>query len=57
MLNKLFLNAEALADLESAQRDGRQGASEIYKLRATIEELQEQMETLKRENKNITGNI
>ena len=46
-----------MADLESAQRDGRQGASEIYKLRATIEELQEQMETLKRENKNITGNI
>ena len=44
------------AELEAALRDGREHAAEIYRLRGQIDESNETIEALKRENKNLTGN-
>lgn len=47
--------ADLQVELENSQRESRANAAEVYKLRAQIEEVNEAMEALKRENKNLTG--
>ena len=43
------------ADLELAQKDSRQYSTEIYKLRAIIDENTVSFEALRRENSNLNG--
>ena len=47
---------EVQVELETVQRDSRSGSAEIFKLRQQLEEAAETMESLKRENKNLSGN-
>ena len=47
--------ADLQTELETALRDGRANAAEVYKLRAQLEEASEAIEALRRENKNLTG--
>lgn len=42
-------------ELENAQRDGRNATAEVFRLRGSIEEYAESIESLKRENKNLSG--
>lgn len=46
---------ELQADLDASQRESRNYSTEIIKLRASYEETIEQIEIIKRENKNLTG--
>lgn len=42
-------------EVESCQKESRQHASELFKLKTTQEELLEQLEALRRENKAYQG--
>lgn len=44
---------EAQAELESALKDARSMSTEIFKMKNAYEESLDQLETLKRENKNL----
>ena len=46
---------ELQSDLEASQREARNYSTEIIKLRTSYEESIEQIEIIKRENKNLTG--
>lgn len=48
---------ELLAEVESCQKESRQHATELFKLKTTYEESVEQGEALRRENKAFQGNI
>jgi len=41
--------------MENSQRESRTNAAEVYKLRTQIEEQNDAMEGLRRENKNLSG--
>ena len=43
------------ADLDRSQSDNRAGSAEVYKLKAQIDEMNEGMDALKRDNKSLTG--
>ena len=43
------------AELEQAQRDSRDHAAEVYRQRAQIDDTNDIIESLKRENKNLAG--
>jgi len=43
------------AELELAQRDGRDHAAEVYRQRSQIDDSNDVIESLKRENKNLAG--
>lgn len=42
-------------ELEVAQRESRAHSTEVYKLRGQMEEINESMDALRKENKNLTG--
>lgn len=42
-------------ELENAQREGRENAAEVYRLRSQLEEAHDTTEALKRESKNLAG--
>ena len=42
-------------ELENSQRDGRQYSADVYKLKTHTEELNDNIEALKRENRNLAG--
>lgn len=46
---------ETAGELDAAQRENRAAAAEVFRQRSHIEELLESIESLKRENKNLTG--
>lgn len=46
---------ESQAELEAAQKESRSLSTEIFKMRNAYEEVVDQLETLKRENKNLQG--
>lgn len=48
--------SDVQAELEAAQKEARANASEGYKTKAQLEEAQEIIEGLRRENKNLSGN-
>jgi len=43
------------AELDVALQDSRSHAAEVYKLRSQLEEANESLEALRRENKNLHG--
>jgi len=43
------------SELEQAQRDSRDHAAEVYRQRSQMEDNNDIMESLKRENKNLAG--
>ena len=47
---------ETAGELEAANRENRAAAAEVFRQRSQIEELMESIESLKRENKNLSGN-
>lgn len=47
---------ELLSEVESCQKESRQHATELFKLKTTYEESVEQSEALRRENKALQGN-
>ena len=47
---------ETAGELEAAHRENRAAAAEVFRQRAQIEELMENIASLKRENKNLSGN-
>lgn len=47
---------ELLAEVESCQKESKQHAAELFKLKTTYEESVEQNEALRRENKAFQGN-
>jgi myosin protein heavy chain len=47
--------ADLQSELEKSQRDSRSHAAEVYKLRAQLEETSDTIESVRRENKNLTG--
>lgn len=48
---------ELLAEVESCQKESRQHAAELFKLKTAYEESVEQGEALRRENKALQGNM
>ena len=48
---------ELTAELEAAQREARAYSTELFKFKSVHEEVVEQVEILKRENKNLQGKI
>lgn len=46
---------ESQAELEAAQKESRSLSTEIFKMRNAYEEVVDQLETLRRENKNLQG--
>lgn len=48
---------ELLAEVECCQKESRQYAAELFKLKTAYEESVEQCEALRRENKAFQGNI
>lgn len=48
---------ELLAEVESCQKESRQHAAELFKLKTAYEESVEQGEALRRENKAFQGHI
>lgn len=48
---------ESQAELEAAQKESRSLSTEIFKMRNAYEEVVDQLETLKRENKNLQGEL
>jgi hypothetical protein len=48
---------ESQAELEAAQKESRSLSTEIFKMRNAYEEVLDQLETLKRENKNLQGEL
>jgi len=49
--------ADMQAELEKSQRDGRATAAEVYKLRAQLDESHDTIESVRRENKNLSDEI
>ena len=49
--------AETQTELERSQSEARVHASEVYTLRTQLEEAQEKMEGMKKENKLLSGEI
>jgi len=49
--------ADLQAELEKSQRESRGHAAEVYKLRSQLEESNDSAEGLRRENKNLAGQI
>jgi len=47
---------ESQTELESAQKESRSQSTELFKLKNSYEEVLDQLETMKRENKNLQGN-
>jgi len=47
--------ADLQSDMENSQRESRTNAAEVYRLRTLMEEQNDSMETLRRENKNLSG--
>jgi predicted nuclease with TOPRIM domain len=47
--------ADLQAELDGSQKESRASAAEAYKLKAQLEETHETIETLRRENKNLSG--
>lgn len=43
-------------ELESANKEARANAAEVFKLRAQVDESHDTVEALRRENKNLSGN-
>lgn len=48
---------ELTAELEASQREARAYSTELFKFKSVHEEVIEQVEILKRENKNLQGKI
>lgn len=48
---------ESQAELEAAQKGSRSLSTEVFKLQNAYEEVVEQLETLRRENKNLQGEL
>lgn len=48
---------ESQAELEAAQKESRSLSTEIFKMRNAYEEVVDQLETLRRENKNLQGEL
>jgi len=48
--------ADLQAEVENSQRESRSNAAEVYKLRTQMEEQNDAMEGIRRENKNLSGN-
>jgi myosin heavy chain 6/7 len=44
-------------ELDNAQRESRSNAAEAYKFKSQLEETQEVIESLRRDNKNLAGAI
>ena len=49
--------ADLQSEMEGSQRESRTNAAEVYKLRTQMEEQNDAMEALRRENKNLSGTI
>jgi len=49
--------ADLQAEYEKSQKDGRSTAAEVYKLRAQLEESHDTIESVRRENKNLSDEI
>jgi myosin heavy chain 6/7 len=49
--------ADLQAELERAQKESRTTAAEVYRLRAQLEESTDAIEAVRRENKNLSGDI
>lgn len=47
--------ADLQSEMENSQRESRTNAAEVYKLRTQMEEQNDSMEALRRENKNLSG--
>jgi len=47
--------ADLQAELERSQKETRSAATEVYKLRAQLEESSDAVEAVRRENKNLSG--
>lgn len=47
---------ELMSEVESCQKESRQHAAELFKLKTAYEESMEQSEALRRENKALQGN-
>jgi len=47
--------ADLQAEVERSQRESRANATEVYKLKAQLEEAADAIEAVRRENKNLTG--
>jgi len=47
--------ADLQSELETAQRDSRDHAAEVYRQRSAIDDSNDVIESLKRENKNLAG--
>jgi peptidoglycan hydrolase CwlO-like protein len=47
--------ADLQGELERSQKESRANATEVYRMKAMIEESQDQVEAVRRENKNLTG--
>jgi len=47
--------ADLQTEMENSQRESRTNAAEVYKLRTQMEEQNDAMEALRRENKNLSG--
>jgi len=47
--------ADLQAELERSQRESRGHAAEVYKLRSQLEESNDSAESLRRDNKNLSG--
>ena len=47
--------ADLQTELERSQKESRATAAEVYKLRAQLEESQDTIEAVRRENKNLSG--
>lgn len=48
---------ESQAELEAAQKGSRSLSTEIFKMQNAYEEVVDQLETLRRENKNLQGEL
>lgn len=48
---------ECQCELESSQKEARSLSTELFKLKNSYEESLDQLETVKRENKNLQGKI
>lgn len=46
---------ETQAELEGSQKESRSLSTELFKLKNSYEEALDQLETIKRENKNLQG--
>ena len=47
--------AESQTEVEAAQRDARSYSADVFRLKAQLEESHDQIEGLRRENKNLGG--